>query len=105
MFDIVRKHTKLLMGVLFLLIIPSFVLFGIDGYTRMGDAGVKVATVNGKAITQSEWDNAHRFEVDRLRAIAQRHRPALEKIAAEHGARIKVVEVPPGPPVMSPIVA
>ena len=68
MFDIVRKHTKLLMGVLFLLIIPSFVLFGIDGYTRMGDAGVKVATVNGKAITQSEWDNAHRFEVDRLRA-------------------------------------
>jgi len=38
-------------------------------------------------------------------AIAQRHRPALEKIAAEHGARVKVVEVPPGPPVMSPIVA
>ena len=38
-------------------------------------------------------------------AIAQRHRPRLEKIAAEHGARVKVVEVPPGPPVMSPIVA
>ncbi|MBW8467549.1 MAG: efflux RND transporter permease subunit [Thiobacillus sp.] len=38
-------------------------------------------------------------------AIAQRHRPELEKIAASHGARIKVVEVPPGPPVMSPIVA
>ncbi|WP_413466230.1 efflux RND transporter permease subunit [Hydrogenophaga taeniospiralis] len=38
-------------------------------------------------------------------AIAQRHRPGLEKIAASHGARVKVVEVPPGPPVMSPIVA
>jgi multidrug efflux pump subunit AcrB len=38
-------------------------------------------------------------------AIAQRHRPELEQIAASHGARIKVVEVPPGPPVMSPIVA
>ena len=38
-------------------------------------------------------------------AIAQRHRPELEKIAASHGARVKVVEVPPGPPVMSPIVA
>ena len=37
--------------------------------------------------------------------IAQRHRPELEKIAARHGARVKVVEVPPGPPVMSPIVA
>lgn len=68
MFDIVRKHTKLLMGVLFLLIIPSFVLFGIDGYTRMSDATQKVASVNGKAITQTEWDNAHRVEVDRLRA-------------------------------------
>ena len=68
MFDIVRKHTKLLMGVLFLLIIPSFVLFGIDGYTRMSDASAKVATVNGKSITQTEWDNAHRAQVDRLRA-------------------------------------
>ena len=68
MFDIVRKHTKLLMVVLFLLIIPSFVLFGIDGYTRMSDATAKVATVNGKAITQTEWDNAHRQDVDRLRA-------------------------------------
>ncbi|WP_374409369.1 efflux RND transporter permease subunit [Hydrogenophaga sp.] len=42
---------------------------------------------------------------DKSHAIAQRHRPALEKIAAAHGARVKVVEVPPGPPVMSPIVA
>ena len=38
-------------------------------------------------------------------AIAQRHRLELEKIASAHGARIKVVEVPPGPPVLSPIVA
>jgi len=38
-------------------------------------------------------------------AIAQRLRPALEQIAQRHGARLKVVEVPPGPPVMSPIVA
>ncbi len=38
-------------------------------------------------------------------AIAQRLRPALEDIARRHGARLKVVEVPPGPPVMSPLVA
>lgn len=38
-------------------------------------------------------------------ALAQRLRPALERIAAAHGARLKVVEVPPGPPVLSPIVA
>ncbi len=37
--------------------------------------------------------------------IAQAIRPALEVIAKKHGADVKVVEVPPGPPVMSPIVA
>jgi len=37
--------------------------------------------------------------------ITQAVRPFLEKIAALHGAKVKVVEVPPGPPVMSPIVA
>ena len=31
--------------------------------------------------------------------------PALEKIAKAWGAKVKVVEVPPGPPVLSPIVA
>ncbi|MEW5966920.1 MAG: efflux RND transporter permease subunit [Pseudomonadota bacterium] len=37
--------------------------------------------------------------------IAQAIRPAVETIAKRHGADVKVVEVPPGPPVMSPIVA
>jgi multidrug efflux pump subunit AcrB len=38
-------------------------------------------------------------------AIATRLRPALQAIGARHGANVKVVEVPPGPPVLSPIVA
>ena len=37
--------------------------------------------------------------------IAQAVRPALERIAQRWNARVKVVEVPPGPPVLSPIVA
>jgi multidrug efflux pump subunit AcrB len=37
--------------------------------------------------------------------IAQGVLPALQAIARRHGADIKVVEVPPGPPVLSPIVA
>jgi multidrug efflux pump subunit AcrB len=37
--------------------------------------------------------------------IAQRVRPALEAVAAKHAARVRIVEVPPGPPVMSPLVA
>ncbi|WP_009207546.1 efflux RND transporter permease subunit [Sulfuricella denitrificans] len=37
--------------------------------------------------------------------IATGVRPEIERIAARHQAKVKVVEVPPGPPVMSPIVA
>jgi multidrug efflux pump subunit AcrB len=37
--------------------------------------------------------------------IAQQVRPALEQIARRYGADVKVVEVPPGPPVLSPLVA
>ena len=48
-------------------------------------------------------DKKHRS--DKSHVIAQRLRPALEKIGLSHNARIKVVEVPPGPPVMSPLVA
>ena len=37
--------------------------------------------------------------------IAGAVRSGLEKIAAAHAGKVKVVEVPPGPPVMSPLVA
>lgn len=45
------------------------------------------------------------YRSEKSHAIAQRLRPALEDIGKKHGARVKVVEVPPGPPVMSPLVA
>src|SRR5690606_9935279 len=38
-------------------------------------------------------------------AIARALRPALAGIGRRHGASVKVVEVPPGPPVLAPIVA
>jgi multidrug efflux pump subunit AcrB len=37
--------------------------------------------------------------------IAGRVRPELQRIAQAMGAKVKVVEVPPGPPVISPLVA
>jgi peptidyl-prolyl cis-trans isomerase D len=52
---------------LFLLIIPSFVLFGLEGYSRFNDKGAVVAKVNGNKINQTEWDAAHKREVDRIR--------------------------------------
>ena len=48
-------------------------------------------------------DKSHRHE--KSHAIAMRERPALRAIGERFGANVKVVEVPPGPPVMAPIVA
>jgi len=67
MFDFIRKHTKITMGLLFLLIVPSFVLLGLNDYGQR-EGTVVVATVDGRDISQADWDNAHRQEVDRLRA-------------------------------------
>ncbi len=67
MFESIRKHSKVVMLVLFLLIIPSFVLVGIDRNYFSGGSPA-VARVDGKDITQDEWDNAHRMESDRIRA-------------------------------------
>ena len=68
MFDFIRKHTKLTMGFLFLLIVPSFVLFGLDGYNPAQQNSAVVSRVDGQDILQSEWDVAHQNEVTRLRA-------------------------------------
>jgi peptidyl-prolyl cis-trans isomerase D len=67
MFDFVRKHTKIMQFVLFLLIFPAFALVGIDGYSRFNEKGEAVASVDGLMIRQPEWDEAHKAEVERLR--------------------------------------
>jgi peptidyl-prolyl cis-trans isomerase D len=67
MFDLIRKHIKIMQILLFILIVPSFVLFGIDGYSRFKEQGDAVAVVDGKKVMQSEWDAAHKSEIDRLR--------------------------------------
>lgn len=67
MFDFVRKHTRVMQLILFLLIFPSFVLFGLEGYNRMQESGPAVAKVDGKPITQADWDAEHKAQADRLR--------------------------------------
>jgi len=68
MFDFVRKHTRIMQFLLFLLIFPSFVLFGLEGYNKFREGGAVVATVDGNDITQGEWDAAHRDQVERMRS-------------------------------------
>lgn len=68
MFDFVRKHTRVMQFLLFLLIFPSFVLFGLEGYNSFREGGATVATVDGQDITQGDWDAAHRSQVERMRS-------------------------------------
>jgi peptidyl-prolyl cis-trans isomerase D len=67
MFDTIRNHKKYLMGFLLILIIPSFVLFGVQGFNESEQRGPVVATVDGQKIHQIEWDRAHQAESQRLR--------------------------------------
>jgi len=89
MFDTIRNNSKILMGLLVVLIIPSFVLFGVDGYSNMSDRGAVVAKVGDIEITQQEWDAMHQKEVDRIRASA----PNLDaKLLGSDAARYASLE-------------
>ena len=68
MFDFVRTHSRVLFFVMVLLIFPSFVFFGVQGYTQFNDpAGAAVAKVDGQKITRAEWDAAHRRQSEQSR--------------------------------------
>ncbi|MGQ0709713.1 MAG: SurA N-terminal domain-containing protein [Rhodoferax sp.] len=77
MFESIRKHTKLMMILLFLVTIPAFVLVGVDGFKSITAKGPAVAEVGRRSITQAEWDQAHKLEADRLRASMPNLDPKL----------------------------
>ncbi|MCE4539193.1 SurA N-terminal domain-containing protein [Pelomonas sp. P7] len=69
MFDFVRQHNRLFQFILLLLILPSFAFVGMQGYTSMmGGANAGVASVDGRKITQAEWDVAQREQANRIRS-------------------------------------
>ena len=67
MFDFVRSHNRILQVGLGLLIIPTFGFFGISSYMQSNEAGVAVASVDGRDISRAEWDLQHRKDVDEIR--------------------------------------
>jgi len=66
MFDFFRNNIKVLMAVLMLLIIPAFVLVGVEGYGQLGGAPNAVARVGDVEITREQWDEQHRSQIERL---------------------------------------
>ena len=67
MFDFVRSHRSWMMLFILVLILPSFVFFGIQGYNSYVDKDGALATVDNAPISQQEYDIALRDRVERLR--------------------------------------
>ena len=66
MFEFIRTHKRWMYGILLLLIVPSFVFVGMESY-QSNDGGAGVATVDGQKITQQEWEDAQRRQIDQAR--------------------------------------
>ena len=78
MFDFVRQHNRLFQFILMLLILPSFAFVGMQSYTSMmGGTNTAVATVDGRKITQGEWDQAHKEQTNRVRQQSPNVDPKL----------------------------
>ncbi|MCA1246611.1 SurA N-terminal domain-containing protein [Massilia sp. MS-15] len=69
MFDFVRNNKRVMQGLLLVLIVPSFVLVGVESYQDRGDAATGVATVAGQKVTQQEWEEAQRRQIDQARQM------------------------------------
>lgn len=67
MFEYVRTHQRLMQFLLLLIIVPSFALVGISSYVRGEGAETTLAKVAGQTISQQEFDDALRDQLNRMR--------------------------------------
>lgn len=79
MFEFVRRHTRLMQFVLLLLIFPSFVFFGVQGYSDFAKEDNSVASVDGQPISLAEYQNALRMQEERVRGEMQQLPEALRQ--------------------------
>lgn len=69
MLELIRRNKLLTQIILLVFIVPSFIFFGVQGYDLLGD-GNAPAKVDGKNISEQEWENAQREQADMLRQRA-----------------------------------
>ena len=67
MLESFRTHKRLLLIVLFILVVPSFVFFGISDYQSFTQNDVKLASVRKNDITQAQYDQSWRERINQLR--------------------------------------
>jgi peptidyl-prolyl cis-trans isomerase D len=66
MFDFIRTHQKLMQLLLLILIVPSFVLIGVSGYTNYVSGDTDLVKVGDASVTQLEYDQARRDQLQRM---------------------------------------
>ncbi len=69
MFDFFRSHQRLMQIVLLLMVVPSFLFFGVEGYLDLMSKDKDLAEVNGVAITQPEFDSVRLNQLEELRKM------------------------------------
>lgn len=69
MFDFIRAHNKLMQLLLLIFIAPAFVLLGVSGYSTSTEAEA-LAVVGDHAITQQEFDQVKRNQIEQARRQA-----------------------------------
>jgi peptidyl-prolyl cis-trans isomerase D len=78
MFEFIRNHQRWMQFILLILIVPSFAFFGVQSYSSFMSEEPKMATVDGKPITQREYDQARRDQLDQYRQMmGARFDPAM----------------------------
>lgn len=69
MFDFIRNHKRWMQFVLLLLIVPSFMFFGVEGYSSFMSSEPDIAEVDGKPITLGQFDLARRDQLEQYRRM------------------------------------
>ena len=71
MFDFIRTHQRLMQLVLLVLILPSFVLIGVSGYTNYVSGDHDIVKLGDTSITLQDFDQARRNQLQQLQQSAQ----------------------------------
>lgn len=78
MFNFIRRHQRLMQLVLLILILPSFVLIGVSGYTNYVSGDEDLVKVGDQAVTAQEFDLARRNQLNELqRSMGSAFDPAV----------------------------
>ena len=67
MFEFIRTHQRIVLAALIILVVPSFVFFGVADYQSFVSNDVKLAAVKETNITQEQFNQSWRARLDQMR--------------------------------------